>query len=208
MLNRLINTLKGKKEELLNLSSDEAIAVENTPSHFKMIIKDYMEVGIYSDTIDNLDPDKISDKISFSVLWNTTKQRINKGTFYVICVNDSVYNIWFDGLDLKLDERIKVGDETHEKILNVKMDDGNFHFTSLKHDKIGSTFYTMYYHPGDSLIPAMSFSNEEAKLEINKLLDCFLTIEGIETIIDIEEIRNFVIKNIDPDQVKLEKKGN
>lgn len=210
MFNCLIKTLKDKKEELLSFSpkSDDAIVVENTPDYFKMVLKDYMEVGMYSDIIDNLDPDKISDKISFSVLWNTTKQRINKGTFYVISIDDKTYNIWFDGLDVKLDERIKVGEETHEKIIKVDMGSGNFHFTSLKHDKIGSTFYTMYYHPGEALIPAMSFSKEEALGEINKMLDNFLDIEISNSIVNIEEIRNIILRDLSPDGVKLEKKSD
>lgn len=203
MIKEVIKTLRDKKDELLRCAP---IIIEKGDNYFIMVVKDYMEVIPYSDIVDKIDPDKTSDNISFSLLWNTERQKINKGTFYVIWANDKKYNIWIDDADIKLDERIDVGEEKHERILSVNKKTKKFHFTFFKHDEIGSTFYTMYYHMGNVLIPSMNFSKEEAKREIGELLASFSSVEDIDAILEIDEIKEIILNELDPDEVKLTKK--
>lgn len=95
----------------------------------------------------------ILDLVSNSVLWNSTRQKVNKGIYYVITIDNRIYNILFTDEEIVINERIKIlVDEqtqkeniTRERDITFNINKNEYYYFSAKHDITGDTFYTKYY---------------------------------------------------------------
>lgn len=102
MFKELINKLKGRKQKLENYTTyveqeenneKDNIIVSEENGICKIDILDYISIGEYVKVTDLGGIYSILSSISNSVLWNSDKQKVNKGIFYVINVDNRLYNI-------------------------------------------------------------------------------------------------------------------
>ena len=152
------------------------------------------------------------------MLWNSNKQKVNKGTYYVITIDNRIYNILFNGDKIIIDERTKIElDEptqkeniTQERVITININKNEFHYFSAKHDKTGNTFYTRYYNKNRLYsLGALELHEEETYDEVNSVIHNLESIEGIENILDIELLKTNILEYLDenlPQRKKCYKK--
>jgi len=103
MLRKIINKLKKDKQQLQNITSNntkEEYPIENNNivlskenNYYKIEIKDYVSICDYIQKTNSSEKYKVLNLISNSVLWNSSKQCIEKGIFYIIQIDNRLYNI-------------------------------------------------------------------------------------------------------------------
>lgn len=207
----LINKLKKMKKQLLEqkITNEPTIQEPQEPevdivimqinNFYKIEISDYISIGDYENKMklnDLINGYDLYHSVSISVLWNGREQKVNKGIYYVIKENNSLYNIRIGEHELKIDERIKIDDITKERIIYFDTYNKKYQFTSFKHNKFGSTFYTKYYHTNGFKAGNLELSPEETYDEVNSVLANLEMINGIENIIDINLFRNNVLDDL------------
>ena len=160
-------------------------------------VSDYITISDFVERMHEMNEDELSEQLVNAFLWNGRKQKVNKGTYYVIEHNGYLYNVFLGEESVGIDERIKVGEETHERIISLGYD-GNYDYTNFKHDKFGSTFYTMYYSKKGFPIPALELSREVAYEEISAVLSNIELVPGIDAIVDVNRFRTSILDNMVP----------
>ncbi len=140
------------------------------------------------------------------VIWNSRKQKVNKGIYYVIQNSNRIYNILFTDEELIIDERIKKEfDEqtkkeniTEERVITFKINKNEYNYYEAKHDKTGDTFYTRYYDKNRLLsMGTFDLSPQETYDEISSVIYNLERINGIENIIDIDFLKTQVLEDLD-----------
>ena len=231
MFRELIDKLKVKKRQLQTYKINNAI-VQNKPIEEKIDIIisiqnniSKIEINDCISIIDFLDKKNSSDEYSIldllcnCVLWNGKKQKVNKGTYYVITVDNRIYNILFTDERIKIDERTKIElDEqtqkeniTQERVLTFSLNKNEYHYFSAKHESNGNTYYTKYYNKnGTYSLGNLDLTDEETYDEVNSVIYNLEGIEGIETILDVEFLKVNILeglgKNLLPKNYKMIKK--
>lgn len=209
---KMINQLKEKKQQLQNLTDTHIeekdtfdITITKEDNVYKMEISDDISIIDYVERTDSIDKFGVTAMISNGVLWNSKKQQVNKGTYYVLIIDNRLYNIFINDNDLAIDERTKVNDITEERIIHFNTMNYDYHYFSAKHDKSGSTFYTKYYSKNDFDYEKLSFSKEEAYEEINNII---LNLEGIKKItelINIDLLKTTILNDIGNESIQKKK---
>lgn len=209
---KMINQLKEKKQQLQNLTDTHIeekdtfdITITKEDNVYKMEISDDISIINYVERTDSIDKFGVTDMISNGVLWNSKKQQVNKGTYYVLIIDNRLYNIFINDNDLAIDERTKVNDVTEERIIHFNTMNYDHHYFSAKHDKSGSTFYTKYYSKNDFDYGKLSFSKEETYEEINNII---LNLEGIKKItelINIDLLKTTILNDIGNESIQKKK---
>ncbi|MDE6292686.1 MAG: hypothetical protein K2L98_03300 [Bacilli bacterium] len=217
MIRKLIDKLKYKKEELVEVSSrveteekqEEKvdIVIDTYKNFFRMYISNYVSVNNYDERTNEIDPDKMSDNISMNIMWNSGRQKINKGTFYVLLEDNVIYNFMIDGDKIKIDERIKFDEESHERIFSFDLGSGAYRLVFFKHNRFGSTFHNMSYPP-DKYMEEFGLTREETYDEVKGLLERVEQVENILDLMDVNLIKDVVLNDLKPDGVKKEYKDN
>lgn len=211
MIKGLISKLKSKKRKLQSyaayknmcddsVENDEEsidIQVSKIGKNHKIIIGDYISIGDYFNKIKSSDEYLILDSLCNCVLWNSSKQMVNKGTYYVIEVDNHIYNILLQDGAIKIDERtlIEIDEQTgkdnitSERFLSFYIDTCDYRYFSAKHDKTGDTFYTRYYEKNKiPILEGLYLSSSEASDEIKSVLNNIQKLEGIEDILDVSSL--------------------
>ncbi len=171
------------------------ITISKINNIFMVDVSDYISIVDYVERMKKIDSFNLLDLICNAVLWNGSKQKVNKGSYFVVVHNDALYNIFLGEDEVSIDERVRAGEETHEKNLTLK-NDGIYHYASFKHDKTGSTFYTMYYSKDGFPIKAFELSKEDAHEEISEFLERTELIPGVQDILNINDFRLNVLDDI------------
>ena len=228
MFKELIDKLKAKKKQLQNYRIEnntmETKTVEQNKSHItisvqnkisKIEINDYISMEDYEKIMKSSEEYQILELLCNCVLWNSNKQRVNKGTYYVIIVDNRIYNILFTGDKIKIDERTKIQlDEqtqkeniTQERAITLNINKNEYRYYSAKHDKTGNTFYIKYYNKNRLYsLGTLDLNKEEAYEEINSVIHNLENIEGIKNILNIPFLKtNNLMKILEcyQNQVKL-----
>lgn len=155
-----------------------------------MIISDYISIVDYSERMKLTDTFGMELMISNAVLWNSRKQKVNKGSYYVVTVDNRLYNILVNESIIKIDERIYDNGIIEEKILSFDSRNDDYSYTVHHHDSTGNTFYTRYFSQ-------LSFGNLDLSLEeflksSSLLISNLELIENIENVIDIKSLKNCI----------------
>ena len=213
MFKELINKLKNKREQLVEVSSRVDIeeneekkidlVIDTYKNFFRMYISDYISIGEYDERTNELDPEKMCDNISINIFWNSGKQRVNKGTFYVLIDGNVIYNFMIDGNKIKIDERIKFEEESHERIFSFDLSSNEYRLVFFKHDKFGSTFYNMYYPP-EEYMEKFALTREEMYEEVKGLLERTFGVENVSDLMDVNLIKQRVLNDLGPEGIKKE----
>lgn len=221
MFRELINKLRIKKVNLQkykannriesNLIENETdITISKVDNIYKIEISDYISISDYIVKKNSNEEYYILDLICNCVLWNGSKQKINKGIYYVISMGNCIYNILFSEENIKIDERIKMElaekDMTQERVITFNTDKNQYHYFSAKHDETGSTFYTKYYNEDrTNSFGALDLSEQETYDEISSVIHNLENIEGIEKILDIGMLKTEILEKLDKNLHKVKK---
>lgn len=208
----LIDRLKSKKKQL-QVSSDSCnksreldkpfdINVSKENNFLKIVISDYVSLNAYMHKLKLINEEGIDKLLFFGVLWNCDRQKINKGTYYVVNCDNRSYNVLLNEDGLKVIEMIKKEEITEQK--SICLDANNtYHYFSCKHDKYGSSYHLRYYNPdNNNSMGNLDLSREEAYEEINLLITNLESIDGILNIIDIDLLKKYVLADLCIDSTK------
>jgi len=194
---KFLNKIKNKKNKqtVVETKKDHFnINIDKIDDVLKMEISDYISITDYVEKMKEIDKYNLLDLVCNSVLWNSKKQLVNKGTYYILSYDGRLYNIILNEEGLKLDERIKVDGITEEKVIRINSNN-DYSFSSLKHDKTGSTFYTKFYDNSTLKMGRLELSESKAYEQIETLIKNLKEDERISDILDIEQVEN-VLKDI------------
>lgn len=175
----------GKRESKIEISvQDDLVKVE---------IKDYISLVQYEEEVKNvIDTDSLN-KISFNIMWNSLQQKINKGIYYVLGNENYLYNVLITETTIEIDERIKSDGGTEERIIRFNTEDKSYRYSSLKHDKIGSTYYLKFYNKDGCKMKDFALDKEVAFHELETLLGNIEKFDSIWGIINIESLREYIL---------------
>ena len=187
-------------DEVQSEKTNVNIVVSKDDNVIKMEISDYISI---SDYIEKVKFHGILEKISNTVLWNGSKQLVNKGIYYIITHNSRLYNIWINGQELRIDERTKVNEVIEEKIIFYNNNTHDYRYTSFKHEQDGNTFFTKYYYKGGT--PILELSRDEAYNDIYSIIGNLETIKDIENIISVDLLRRHILDDFDKKNIQKKK---
>ena len=68
-------------------------------------LDDYYTIQDYVDKMKEIDGLEIDKLLNLSVLWNSERQRVNKGTYYIFKHKTYLYNILINDEVIAIDER-------------------------------------------------------------------------------------------------------
>ena len=197
--------LKRKKEvgpEVVQVVETEPkeefdITISRDDHVLKVEISDYVKMVDYYERMKEIDDFNLLDLICNAVLWNGQRQRVNKGSYYVIMHDCYLYNVFFGEEETIIDERVKVDEDTIQKHITLHHD-GDYNYTHFKHNKELSTYYTKYYSKKGFPIKNFELSKEEAYEGISGLLNRFELVPGSSDILDVNIFRNNVLDDLVP----------
>jgi len=230
MLRELIDKLKSKKQQLqkheasndvietkqIEEEKEIDIKVSKQGNIYKIEISDYISIIDFVDKKNSSDEYKVLDLLCNYVLWNGSKQKVNKGTYYVINTSNCLYNILFTDDTIDIEERIKIelDEQTQkeniieERLITFNIDEEKYRYYTAKHEQNRNTYYTKYYDKNRTYsLGALDLSEEEALSEIKEVFYNLEGIEGINNILDIELLKSYIaddLRKINP--IKIRKK--
>lgn len=217
MFRELIDKLKSKRQQLQKYNTnvietkpiDEEkeidIKISKQDNIFKIEISDYISIVDYVNKTEYSKESGILDLICLSVLWNNNKQKVNKGIYYVISVDDCLYNILFTDDKIYIDERTKKEiDEqtqkrniTQERVITYNINKNQYNYYSAKHEENRNTYYIRYYNKNRSYsLGALDLTEEETYEEIKSVISNLENINGIKTILDVELLKEHVLNDL------------
>ena len=209
-LKEIKNILISNKKQNLNLpipnNKEEIntnITILENNGLVKVEISDYIDISNYMKKMKLIDTLNIDNKLSTNIMWNSSKQCINKGIYYVFCHNERLYNILIDKNIIKIDERINIEKETQEKIFEIDLKNLNYHYFSYVHDQYGSTYQTRYYSKNKPILINLALSNNEFINDLNSILSNLEIFKYIDSILDINNIKYHILNDNIGKQMKL-----
>ena len=230
MFKELIARLKQKKHQIQDYQTNNndiktgikvheekevEIIVSSQNNITKIEIPDYVCIGDFVDKKNCGEEYKILDLLCNCVLWNSDKQKVNKGIYYVIIIDNRIYNILFTDDKIQIDERIKpIFDEvtnkeniTQERVITYPPNQNKYRYYSAKHESDGNTYYTKYYNKNrEYSLGTLDLTEEETFNEVASVISNLETIPSIETILDIELLKEQILKDLKKDCLQKIKK--
>lgn len=130
---------------------------------------------------------------------------VNKGTYYVLRVDNRLYNIFINGDDFAIDERIEIDDLIEERIVKFNIGNSDYHYFSAKHYK-NSTFYTKYYDKKSLIsLGKLDLSEEETFKEISSIVCNLDNIVLMKNIFDTDLIKKCVLDDLSKNSPQIKK---
>ena len=211
MLRELIEKYLKKKKRVQEVSTQPVeekqefdINISRCNNIYMVDVSDYITIGDYVERMHEIDKYNLLELLGNAVLWNGRRQKVNKGSYFVIMHDGYLYNILLGDEETIIDERVKVDDHTVEKHITLH-NDGDYNYTHFKHDKVGSTYYTMYYSKDGFPIKNFELTKEAAYDGIDGLLSRFELIPGSSDILDIDMFRKKVLDDLIPSEGVIKK---
>ena len=230
MFKELIDKLKQRRNKIQNYrtNNDEIktgikvheekeveIIISSQNNITKIEIPDYVCIGDFVDKKNLGEEYKILDFLCNCVIWNSDKQKVNKGIYYVILIDNSVYNILINEDKVQIDERISpISDEyankeniTQERVITYLPTQNKYRYYSAKHEPDGNTYYTKYYNKNrEYSLGTLDLAEEETFKEVASVISNLETITGIETILDIELLKEQILNDLSKNSLQRKKK--
>ena len=230
MFKELIDKLKQRRNKIQNYRTNNEemktgikvheekqveIIVSSQNNITKIEIPDYVCMGDFVDKKNYGEEYKILDLLCNCVLWNSDKQKVNKGIYYVIIIENRIYNILFTDDKIQIDERIKpIFDEvtnkeniTQERVITYLPNQNKYRYYSAKHESDGNTYYTKYYNKNrEYSLGTLDLTEEETFEEVASVISNLESITGIETILDIELLKEQILSDLSKNSLQRKKK--
>lgn len=201
------NSIKEENNFYINITKLSGIV--------KIEISDYISITDLVDKIKSSNEYQVLDLLCNCVLWDSHKQKVNKGIYYVITIDNRIYNILINDEKIIIDERtqIRLDKEsqkeniTEERVITIELKERKYHYFSAKHSQNGSTYYTKYYDKNIiNGLENLELSGEETFNEINLVFNNIEEIEGINNILDIELLKIHILEDLKQNRVVKIKK--
>ncbi len=168
------------------------IEISHTDSFSKVTVGDYYTIQEYVEKMREIDSFGIENLLNNSVVWNSSRQKVNKGTYYVFRHKGALYNILVNDEQVRIDERIPVGEETANKVLTFK--NSKYQYFRCIHDKNGSSRACRYYDLTDNdLLP---LTRGEFLTDFNVIMQNLSDFNEIGNMIDLHKLENVVSQPI------------
>lgn len=182
----------------------------------KIEISDYISMIEFDDKIKSSDEYSVLDLLCISVSWNNSRQKVNKGTYYIIIIDNRIYNILINDGKIKIDERTKMALDKEsqkeniieERLITFNINEEKYRYYCAKHEQNRNTYYTKYYDKNRTYsLGALDLSEEEALSEIKEFFYNLQEIEGINNILDLELLKSYIIDDLKENNLtKIRKK--
>ena len=228
MFRELIDKLKSKRQHLqkYNTNNDVTetktieeekeidIKISKQDNIFQIEISDYISIIDFVNKKNSSYEYSILDMLYNCVLWNSEKQKVNKGIYYVTIVDNNIYNILFTDDKIKIDERTKkeIDEQAkkeniiQERVITYNINENKYHYYSAKHESDGNTYYTKYYNKNrEYSMGILDLSEEETYEEVKSVITNLESIKDIENIVDIESIKESVLKDLSKNLLQKKK---
>lgn len=228
MIKKFINKLKLRKLQLQKYKTnndiinsepieekiESNIKISKQDNIFKIEISDYISISDFIDKKMSSDEYRKLDLLCTCILWNGRKQRINKGTYYILNSTSCLYNILFtdEVIDIVERKNIELDDQTQkenviqDRVITFKVRENEFDYYSAKHDEIGNTYYTRYYSKNKAIgLNIFDLDEKEVYDEVKSIISNLETIKGIENILDVEVLKEYVLKDLNKNLLKRKK---
>ena len=172
---------------------DVDISISQEDDYFKVTVADYYTISEYVEKMREIDEYGIENLLNNSVVWNSGKQRVNKGTYYVFRHNNNLYNILVNDEQIRIDERIRINEETLNRVITFYINQEYQYFRCI-HDKNGSSRACRYYKPNDDF-PMLELTREEFLQDFNATMNSLKTFKAIDDILDLKKIYAKVLED-------------
>ena len=192
--------------------TDFNINITKANNIIKIEISDYISMIAFDDKIKSSNEYSVLDLLCNSVLWNNSKQKVNKGTYYIIITDNRIYNILINDGKIKIDERTQMAlDEQtqkeniiEERLITFKTNEEKYRYYVAKHEQNRNTYYTKYYDKNRTYsLGALDLSEEEALNEINEFFYNLEGIEKISTILDLELLKSYISDDLRKNNIPI-----
>ena len=189
----------------INEESNFNINITKLNNIIKIEISDYISMIEFDDKIKSSDEYSVLDLLCTSVSWNNSRQKVNKGTYYIIIIDDCIYNILINDEKIKIDERTKIALDKQaqkeniivERLITFKINEEKYRYYTAKHEKNRNTYYTKYYDKNVTYsLGVLDLSKEEAFNEMTEVFTNLEGIEGINNILDIELLKTYILEDL------------
>ena len=213
-------TIASEEQKAAHAEKNIPIVVSKANNYYKVEINDFVTSGDFVDKKKSSEEYSILGLIPSIIFWNSSLQKINKGTYYIIDTEDGLFSLLFTDEEVSINERRKkdldederkhiawsfgIKEEavisepiTKEKNITLYLNDNDVSFSSLKHRSDGDTYETRYYRKSKELnIGHLELTPEEAKNEMEQVLAHLGEIEGIETIVNLGSLKEQILSGI------------
>lgn len=206
MVQEIINKLKAKKQQLQNSVGSNSNIEEEKPTFeiilseeknfYRMEISDYISIVDYTERMSLIDNFGLESLIGTAVLWNSGEQKVNKGLYYVVPIDNRLYNILIEGKHIRIDERIKTNNITEERFIFLDVETNHYSYTFHKHDHTGNTFYTRYFRR-DFSYGNLDLSVEDFTESVTSLIHNLEIIDNIRDIVDIKLLKESLFGDLE-----------
>jgi len=213
MFRELIDKLKSKKQQLQKYKTNNDaietkeidIKISKKDNIYKIEISDYISIIDFVDKRNSDDGYSILDMLINCVLWNSDKQKVNKGIYYVTTIDNRIYNILFIDDKITIDERTKkeIDEQTkkkniiQERVITYNINENKYHYYSAKHELDGNTYYTKYYDKNKKYsLGILDLTKEETYEEVKSVICNLENIKGMETILNMELLKEHVLNDL------------
>lgn len=144
-------------DPLINSNTKEEsnfnINITKVNNIIKIEISDYISMIEFDDKIKSGDEYRVLDLLCTSVLWNNSRQKVNKGTYYIIIIDNRIYNTLINEGKIKIDERTQkaLGKQAQkeniidERLITFNINEEKYRYYTAKHEQNRNTYYTKYY---------------------------------------------------------------
>ncbi len=177
-------------------AKDIDMSISKEDDYFKVTVADYYTLSEYVEKMREIDKFGIEELLNNSVVWNSRKQRINKGTYFVFGHNNNLYNILVNDEQIRIDERIFIDEETLNRVITFYSGQSYQYFRCI-HDKNGSSRDCRYYKPNDDF-PMLELTREEFLQDFNATISSLKTFKPIDDILDLKKLDSYLFdKKVD-----------
>jgi len=117
--------------------NDVDISISKKDGYFKVTVAGYYTINEYVEKMREINNLGIENLLNNSVVWNSKKQCVNKGTYFIFRHDGNLYNILINDDIIKIDERYPLGKETMNKVVTFYKNILSYKYFKCVHDKNG-----------------------------------------------------------------------
>ncbi len=177
---------------------DVAISISRQEDYDKVTVADYYTINQYIEKMKEVDDCDIEKSLNTSVVWNSGKQRVNKGTYFVFTHKGSLYNILINDDIIKIDERHILDKNTFNSVITFYNNSPLYEYFTCMHDEHGSTYDTRYYSSkGFTPIKAFEMTRSEVVDDWIFITRSLKTFKAIDEIVDMAKLDKYVFVKLD-----------
>lgn len=177
---------------------DVDISILQHEDYDKVIVADYYTINEYVEKMKEIDKHGIDKSLNTSVVWNSEKQRVNKGAYFIFSRNGHLYNILVNDEIIKIDERHTLDKQTMNSVVTFYNNSPSWEYFTCVHDENGSTYDTKYCSSkGFTTVKAFEMSRHEAICNWIFITRELKTFNAIDEIVDMKKLDDYLFVKLD-----------